>query len=173
MKRRAFILLAVVLAASPGHAQIIVHDTSVTLRNAVTAVLKEYVLNVQIAQHSQIRRMAQRLSLFTDLGKYGAPDAPRWRRHPGGDGDAGEMAAAFQTALDFGDAEGLGYRTVTESVAEADTLLARLPDGARELVEQQLSTIDVTDATSIATIHNTGRLRYGGRAELRAIEALE
>jgi len=166
-------LLTVLLAASPGHAQIVVHDTSVTLRNAVTAVLKEYLLNVQIAQHSQLRRMAQRLSLFTDLGQYGAPDAPRWRRHPGGDGDGGEIASAFQTALDFGDADGFGYRAATESVAEADTLLARLPGGARELVEHQLSTIDMTDATSIATIHNTGRLRYAGRAELSAIEALE
>ena len=41
------------------------------------------------------------------------------------------------------------------------------------MLEQQLSTIDLTDAISMATIHNSGRLRFAGRAELRAIDALD
>jgi len=173
MKRHVLFVLAILFAASPGHAQIVVHDTSVTVRNAVTAALREYLVDVQIAQHSQLRRWAQRLSMFTDLGKYSAPDAPRWRTHPGYSGEGEEVAAAFQSALDFGDAEGAGYRSVTEQITGLDEVIAGLPLAARRALEQQLSTIDATDAVSVATIHNSGRLRYAGRAELRAIDALE
>lgn len=173
MKKHALIMVAILFAASPGHAQIVVHDTSVTVRNAVTATLWEYLLETQVAQHSQLRRWAQRLSMFTDLGKYGVPDAPRWRTHPGYAGEGDEVAAAFQSALDFGDSEGLGYRSVTEQIAGFGELAAGLPLVARRVLEHQLSTIDAADAVSVATIHNSGRLRYAGRAELRAIEALE
>lgn len=173
MKRITFIIVALILTAQPGHAQVVVHDVSVTMRNAVTAVLKEYMLNLQIAQYSQLRRMAQRLSMFTHLGKFSAPEPPRWRTHPGEDGEGEFITSAFQSALDFGDSEGLAYRSVSESVDDASSLLAQLPVAARRVVEQQLSTIEVTDAASIATVHNAGRLRYLGRAELRAIEALD
>lgn len=66
MKKHALIMVAILSAASPGHAQIVVHDTSVTVRNAVTATLWEYLLETQVAQHGQLRRWAQRLSMFTD-----------------------------------------------------------------------------------------------------------
>ena len=173
MRRILLIVLGVVALSSTGHAQIVVHDTSVTIRNAITAVLKEYLLEVQIAEHSQLRRMAQRLSMFTHLGKFSAPDAPRWRRHPGED-DEGEMiSASLQSALDFGDADGAGYRSVVHGVIEAPAVLAGLPVNARNIVERQLASVDLADAVSVATIHNSGRLRFAGRAELRAIEALD
>lgn len=173
MRRIALILLGVAVLGSTGHAQVVVHDTSVTIRNAITAALKEYLLDLQMSQHSQLRRMAQRLSMFTHLGKYSAPDAPRWRRHPGGD-DEGEMfSSLLQAALDFGDAEGAGYSRVIQSVIADPAAMAAIPASARSIVERQLSTIDLADAVSVATIHNSGRLRFAGRAELRAIEALD
>jgi len=174
MRRIALILLGVAVLGSTGHAQIVVHDTSVTIRNAITAALKEYLLDLQISQHSQLRRMAQRLSMFTHLGKYSAPEAPRWRRHPGGDDEGGEMfSSLLQSALDFGDAEGAGYRGVVHSLIADPAAMAAIPAAARNTVERQLSTIDLADAVSVATIHNSGRLRFAGRAELRAIEALD
>lgn len=173
MKRSTFVALAVLLAAQPGHAQVVVHDVSVTIRNAVTAVLKEHMLNLQIAQYSQLRRMAQRLSMFTHLGKFSAPEPPRWRTHPGEDGEGEFIASAFQSALDFGDAEGAAYRGVSEPVEDASRLLVQLPAAARRVVEQQLATIEAADAAAVATIHNSGRFRYLGRAELRAIEVLD
>ena len=173
MRRVLLMVLGVVVLSSTSHAQIVVHDTSVTIRNAITAVLKEYLLELQIAEHSQLRRMAQRLSMFTHLGKFSAPDAPRWRRHPGGD-DEGEMISSLlQSALDFGDVDGAGYRSVVQGVIETPAVLAGLPVNARNIVERQLATIDLADAVSVATIHNSGRLRFAGRAELRAIEALD
>ena len=172
MRRTLLIVAAVVLLGGTSHAQIAVHDSSVTIRNAITAVLKEYLLETQMAQHSQIRRMAQRLSFFTDLGKYGAPDAPRWRRHPGEDGEGEMVSSSLQSALDFGDAEGASYAAVVHSVMPAPALGA-LPTEARDVVQRQLATIDLADAVSVAAVHNTGRLRFAGRAELNAIEALD
>lgn len=172
MRRTLLILVAVVLLSGTSHAQIAVHDSSVTIRNAITAALKEYLLQTQMAQHSQIRRMAQRLSFFTDLGKYSAPDAPRWRRHPGEDGEGEMLSSSLQSALDFGDADGASYTTLVHGVM-ADPALAALPAEARGIIQRQLATIELADAVSVATIHNTGRLRFAGRAELNAIEALD
>jgi hypothetical protein len=42
----------------------------ITARNTATAAVKEYLLDAERQQHSQLRRMAQRLSLFTSLAKY-------------------------------------------------------------------------------------------------------
>jgi len=173
MKRTTFVALALLLAAQPGHAQIVVTDVSVTLRNAVTAVLKEYMLELQTAQYSQLRRMAQRLSMFTHLGKFSAPEPPLWRTHPGEDGEGEFITAAFQSALDFGDRDGVAYLNVSEPLEDASSLLARLPEDARRVAQQQLATIEAADAASIATVHSAGRLRYLGRAEVRAIEALD
>ena len=173
MHRALLILVVVVLLSGTGHAQIAVHDSSVTIRNAITAALKEYLLEVQMAQHSQIRRMAQRLSFFTDLGKYTALEAPRWRRHPGEDGEGEMLSSSLQSALDFGDAEGASYTALAHTVMADPATVAALPVEARGVVQRQLATIDLADAVSVATIHNTGRLRFAGRAELNAIEALD
>lgn len=173
MRRIALILLGVAALGSTGHAQVVVTDPANTIRNAITAALKEYLLDLQISQHSQLRRMAQRLSMFTHLGKYSAPDAPRWRRHPEGDGEGEMFSSLLQTALDFGDVDGAGYRGVVHRVIADRAVIAAIPPAARSAVERQLSTIDLADAVSVATIHNSGRLRFAGRAELRAIEALD
>lgn len=173
MRRTLLMVVGLLLVSSTSDAQIAVHDTSVTIRNAITAALKEYLLELQMAQHSQIRRMAQRLSFFTPLGKYSAPDAPRWRRHPGEDGEGEMLSSLLQSALDFGDADGASYMSVVHRVMSAPSTLAALPADARWVVERQLATIDLADAVSVATIHNTGRLRFAGRAELNAIEALD
>ena len=173
MRRSCVTAVILVMLAGTGHAQVVVRDSSVTIRNAITAVLKEYLLEVQMAQHSQLRRMAQRLSFFTPLGKYSAPGAPRWRRHPGEDGEGEMLSSLLQSALDFGDADGGSYRSLVHSVMADPAALAALPVSARRLVERQLATIDLTDAVSVATIHNSGRLRFAGRAELNAIDALD
>ena len=66
--RRALIVVVFWAALSiEGAAQIAVFDPAVTARNTVTAAVKEFLLNTERQQHSQLRRMAQRLSLFTDL----------------------------------------------------------------------------------------------------------
>ena len=173
MRRILLVAIGIVVLSGTGHAQIAVHDTAVTVRNAITAALREYLLEVQMAQHSQLRRMAQRLSFFTPLTKYSAPDAPRWRRHPGGDDEDGMVSSLLQSALDFGDTEGTGYLNVVQRVRADAGELAALPTRARSVIDRQLATIELADAVSVSTINDTGRLRFAGRAELTAIDALE
>jgi hypothetical protein len=158
------------LAASSVSAQLVVNDPAVTARNAITATVKEYLLNVQREQHSKLRRMARRLSMHTNLDKYALPDPPRWRTH-GGDY---LFAGPYNDALIFGDAAGGAYVELTHRLLSAADGLARLPAHARQTVLARLATIQLTDAAAIAATHDTGQLRYNGRKrELPAIDALE
>ncbi|MBI2834731.1 MAG: hypothetical protein HYX76_09940 [Acidobacteria bacterium] len=120
------LLTALVLLASPSaFAQIPVNDPAVTARNTITAIVKEYILNTQHEQHAQLRRMAQRLSLLTNLRKYALPDPPRWRTH-GGDF---LFSNTYNEALIFGDPTGAAYLAVSHPLVAADDLLARLTHG--------------------------------------------
>ena len=77
LKRALLLGIAIVtVAVWPVRAQIVVHDPAVTLRNSVTATIEQYLFNIQNEQRRQIRRMARRLSLFTDIGKYVLMDTP-------------------------------------------------------------------------------------------------
>jgi hypothetical protein len=172
--RRSVVVLGFVLVGTvASHAQIAVFDAAVTARNSVTAALKEYLLTVQTEQHSELRRMAHRLSMFTNLGKYTVPDPPRWRTHAWGWNDPFLFAPDYVAALTYGDAAGVGYTNTAQMRADATTALSRLTPSARRTLTSALATLDLADATVIAATHDTGQLRYNGRAELRAIEALD
>ena len=135
-----------------------------------TAVVKEFLLNTERQQHSQLRRMAQRLSLFTNLAKYVLEDPPRWRTH----GGAFLYANAYNDALIFGDAGGAAYVELTHRLLSATQSLSRLPADARRSLLARLATIELTDAAAIAATHDSGQLRLNGRRrELQAIDALE
>jgi hypothetical protein len=151
-------------------AQISVTDVAVTFRNAATAVAKEYLLRVQEEQHRKLRRMARRLSLFTDLRKYVLEQPPRWRTH-GGDY---LFANLYNNALIFGDVEGAAYLSLAHPLETSIDRLAQLPTAARSAMEARLATVNLTDAAAIAGTHDTGQLRLNGRrGELQAIDALE
>jgi hypothetical protein len=169
--RRVCVILAMLLASSAvAVAQIVVHDPAVTVRNSVTAIVKEYLLHIQQAQHRQLRRMAQRLSLFTSLDKYTLPDPPRWRTHRG---DV-LFTQAYNDALTVGDADGTAYLALSHPLASAHQALSRVSPAAFSALRSRLATIDLADATAIAGTHETGQLRFNGRTrELPAIDALE
>src|SRR5690606_15209789 len=112
MQRPALAFLFVFLMAAPGAAQIPVTDPSVTARNAVSAIIKEFILTTQREQREQISRMARRLSAFTDLRKYAVEDPPRWRTH-GGDF---LFAEPFNEALIFGDPDGAAYLALSHTL---------------------------------------------------------
>jgi hypothetical protein len=154
MRRLALAIGLVLATAAPGQAQWVVYDAATTYRNSVTAVLKEYLLRVQTQQHSELRRMAQRLSMFTDLGKYGLFDVPRWRTHDF-EGPTFLFARDYHAALNY--AAGL----------------SRLSGTARRSLLSQLATLDLADSAIITATHDTGQLRYNGRRELAAIEVLQ
>jgi hypothetical protein len=169
--RRLLITAILVLAASTtAWAQWVITDPAVTARNAITATLKDYILNVQSEQHRKLRRMARRLSMHTNLDKYALPEPPRWRTH-GGDY---LFAGPYNDALIFGDSAGAAYVELTHQLLSAAEGLARLPADARRALLARLATIELTDAATIAATHDVGQLRFNGRKkELPAIDALE
>jgi hypothetical protein len=117
--------------------------------------------------------MAQRLSLFTDLAKYSVPDAPRWRIHDFESPDLLPQSRALHAALNYGDADGAAYLAVSHTVQAAAPLLARLGPAARRLAVSRVATLEAADATAIAAVNQSGRLRLNGRRELAAIEVLD
>jgi hypothetical protein len=171
MHRTLLALMLVALTVRGTSAQIVVTDPAVTLRNSVTAVLKEYLLNVQQDQHRKLRRMARRLSVFTNLDKYAVLDPPRWRtRRP----DEFLFDGEYNAALAFGDPAGTAYLNFTQPVLAAQQLLNRLDSAARRAFEARLATLNVADAAAISATNDTGQVRNNGRRrELEPINALE
>ena len=170
MRRALLALILVALAARATSGQIVVTDPAVTFRNSVTAVLKEYLLNVQQDQHRKLRRMARRLSVFGNLDKYGVPDPPRWRtRRP----EEFLFDGEYNAALVFGDPAGAAYLKITQPVIAALEAVTRLNPAARRLIETRLATVNIADAAAIASTNDTGQLRANGKRELPAIDALE
>src|SRR5438552_4435719 len=62
-------------------AQLVVTDRATTIKNTITAALTSQIVDTLTEQARQIRRMARRLSVFTDLGTYAVPDPTRWRSY--------------------------------------------------------------------------------------------
>src|SRR5215470_8222398 len=127
---RRVCLLMLTLALTPtgvGRAQVVVvTDPATTIRNAITAVIKELVLNVERDQHRQLRRMSRRLSMYTNLDKYALPDPPRWRTHDFENPDTTKFARDYLAALNYGDASGIAFLTASHPVSSAATAMAQL-----------------------------------------------
>jgi hypothetical protein len=172
---RTFLLALglVLVSATTSLAQLVVYDPAVTFRNSATAILKEYLLNVQREQHRQLRRMSRRLSMFTSLDKYRLLDVPRWRTHDFENPEVFLFARDYHAALNYGDSSGRAFLAVSHPVVDAATAVARLAPASRRALVSQLATIDLADAAAIAATHDTGQSRYNGRRELAAIEALQ
>lgn len=173
MTRTILVALLVLAGASTTHAQLAVHDPTVTARNTVIATVKEYLAELQTQQHSQLRRMAQRLSMFTDLRKYGLPGAPLWRIHDFETPDLFLFSRGYHAALNYGDAAGAAYRAISHPLEDAGLALQWLSPLGRRALTSQLATLDLADSVVTAATHDTGQLRLNGRRELQAIEALD
>jgi len=154
-------------------AQIVVSDPAITIRNTVTAVVKELLANLQEQQRRQIRRMSRRLSFYADLERYRLPEPPRWRIHIFNDPDAVLFAGDYHAALNYGDASGNAFRSVSVPLIDARGLFGEEdPTAVREFAAR-LATINVADATVISGTNYTGHVRYNGRKEQVAIDALD
>jgi hypothetical protein len=137
-------VLVVTLSDAPVHAQIPVTDVATTLRNAATAATKELLLRLQAQQHSELRRMAHRLSMFTSLDKYAVREVPLWRIHDFEDAEAFLFARPYHAALNYGDDAGLGYGQVARTRMEAASALGSLAPSARQAIERMLATLATT-----------------------------
>lgn len=74
---------------------------------------------------------------------------------------------------DFGDAAGAGWVAGTDALEAATVWLGRLNPTARRAILARLATVEAADAVGISALNDTGQLRFNGRRELVAINALE
>jgi hypothetical protein len=119
--------------------------------------------------------MAKRLSAYTSLDKYAIADIPKWRIHVFFDAPEEPVLFArdYHAALNYGDASGNAYLSVTvpldaTAMADEDVDVRALRDFAA-----RLATINVADAAAISATNDAGHVRYNGRQELAAIGRLE
>lgn len=170
-------IAAIVLGAGFARAQLVITDPAVTLRNVVIAVLKRQMLDTLTQQVDRVQRMAKRLSASTNLDKYASidDDIPMWRIHLFL-GEQFLFANPYNAALNYGDGNGAGYEEVArprqQPAAELAGLAELAPD-AEAAITAGLATLDAADSTIIAGTDQTGQLRYNGRRELAAIDALQ
>ena len=176
---RRWIIAGVVLAMlgiglRVADAQVVVTDPATTIKNAFTAIFKSQIVETLTQQARQIRRMARRLSVFTDLVKYAVPDPTRWRSYRYQDQNL--YANLYVEALNFGDPDGLAYESVARTRAPASVAVDALreDDSAAEAsLIAALATLDLADSTLMTGTDQNGRLRAGGKLQMRALDALE
>jgi len=155
-------------------AQIVVTDPATTMKNIVTAALKSQIVDTLTEQARQIRRMARRLSVFTDLTKYAVPDPTRWRSYRYQ--DVNLYANPYVEALNLGDPDGTAYEAIARARTDVGPVLAALGEDApltEASLAAALATLDLADSTLMTATDQNGRLRAGGKREMRAVDALE
>jgi hypothetical protein len=173
MRRASLALAFVLFSGSAASAQWVITDPAVTARNAATALLKEYLLNTQTEQRRQLRRMSRRLSFVTSLDRYVLAEVPRWRTHGLPYPAYSPFTIPLERGLIYGDATGSGWLAGTDALEAATALLGRLNPTARRAILARLATVQAADAVGISALNDTGQLRFNGRQELAAINALE
>ena len=111
--RRTAVIAAVLCTLSVSAGAFEVFDPLNTLEHSFLNGWRASIGAVLTQQLDRVRQMAKRLSVFTSLAKYVAPDAPRWRTRRI---DAALAASdAFMDALNGGDQTGRGYAAVARS----------------------------------------------------------
>lgn len=168
-------IVAVVLSLGLSSAwAFVITDPLTTARNAMTAMLKDQILDALMQQGERLRKMATRLSELTNLNKYVVPDVPRWRVYRFQ--NLNLYANSYADALNYGDPEGTAYAEVARSRSLPGSELAALAErapAAAAAIAAQLATLDLADSTIIVGTDQNGQLRPHGKREMRAIDALE
>jgi hypothetical protein len=172
--RRTAIITAVLLTLSASAGAVVVFDPLNTLEHSFLNGWRESIGAVLTQQLDRVRQMAKRLSAFTSLAKYVAPDAPLWRTRR--IDDALAASDAFMDALNGGDRTGLGYAAVARSRVPVGSALAEFGEEnvvAENALRASLATLDIADSVIIAGTDQTGRIRGNRRSEVDTIAALE
>ena len=170
----AAVLVGATLAGVGSASAFVVTDPANTIKNMVTAVLENQVVELLTQQGQRFRKMARRLSAFADLGRYVIPDVPRWRSYRYQ--DVSLYATAYEDALNLGDPDGLVYEGVVRSRTTAEDVVTALRESSPEAADalaSELATLDLADSTLMMATDANGRLRSAGKKDMKAVDALE
>jgi hypothetical protein len=154
--RVILIAICLGLATGPAHAQLVVFDPE-NIAQTIALVSKaalEYAKLVE--QYDAIIRMSR-----------GLPGMDRYRTVPiafaSHDPSQWTYGAPWLTALNTGDARGDLYTRVARTLRPPAEALAKLPPAARQVVEDAIATIEVTDSVAQRGAHQVALVRnYAG-----------
>src|SRR3954447_26694702 len=129
----AFLLVGASVLGVGSASAFVVTDPAHTIKNMLTAILENQVVDVLTQQGQRFRKMARRLSAFADLGRYVIRDVPRWRSYRYQ--DVSLYATAYEDALNLGDPGGLAYEGLSRSRSTADDVVASLRESSPSAAE--------------------------------------
>lgn len=158
--------LVVAFVAGPAQAQLVVIDPANLAQTILIARRMQQHYEELRAQYLTVLRMAQRLG---NMDGYRIPTIPITRH------DAGrwEYGRAWIQALNSGDATGAAYLSTALPLLRPSVMPSRLSAGARQALERQYATIEITDSVAMMGGHQVALARgYHGQLQ-EAVQALE
>ena len=160
--RCLILILALLVVPRPTEAQWVVYDPS----NYAQAVLRFRQL---IQEYTFMVEQARRLPV--DMAtRYRVP-AVLWRIHDLQ--SAYPYARPLLTGLNYGDPQGAQYAAAVDPLDVVDDILVQIPPTLRRRLATDYGTIEFADSVASMGIHQSGAIRFNGRAALAAIEAME
>ncbi len=158
--------LVVAFVAGPAQAQLVVIDPANLAQTILIARRMQQHYEELRTQYLTVLRMAQRLG---NMDGYRIPTIPITRH------DAGrwEYGRAWIQALNSGDATGAAYLSTALPLLRPSVMPSRLSAGARQALERQYATIEITDSVAMMGGHQVALARgYHGQLQ-EAVQALE
>ena len=158
--------LVVAFVAGPAHAQLVVIDPANLAQTILIARRMQQHYEELRAQYLTVLRMAQRLG---NMDGYRIPTIPITRH------DAGrwEYGRAWIQGLNSGDATGAAYLSTALPLLRPSVMPSRLSVSARQALERQYATIEITDSVAMMGGHQVALARgYHGQLQ-EAVQALE
>jgi len=164
--RLSALVIVVLLAASPAHAQWVVIDPANLVQTIQIADRTLRHLETLRDQYATIRRMGEGLGAMQG---YRIPAIPI----SGHDAARFDYGRTWLQGLNSGDPRGAAYLAAARRLERPGALLQRLPPAARRAVENAYATIEITDSVAQMGGHQVSLVRgYNGLLQ-NAVDFLE
>ena len=165
-RRSIFTVIAVVLLATPAGAQLVVIDPPNLVQTTLIALRMQQHFAELRAQYLTVLRMARGLG---SMDRYRIPAISMTRHDP----SRWEYGRPWIQALNSGDATGAAYLSTALPVLRPSVMPRGFTPGARQALERQYATIEITDSVAMMGGHQVALARdYHGRLQ-QAVQSLE
>jgi hypothetical protein len=165
-RRLLFTVAAVALVANPARAQFVVIDPANLVQTTLIAYRMQQHYAELRAQYLTVLRMAQGLG---NLDRYRIPTIPITAHDP----SRWDYGRPWIQALNIGDPTGSAYLSTALPLLRPTALPSNLTATARQALERQYATIEITDSVAMMGGHQVALARgYHGRLQ-DAVQSLE
>jgi hypothetical protein len=167
MFRRLLLIVTIVsLMAPPAHAQLAVIDPANLIQTTLIAYRMQQHYAELRAEYLTVLRMAQGLG---NMDRYRIPTIPITAHDP----SRWDFGRTWIQGLNSGDATGAAYLSTTLPLLRPTSLPTNLSAAARQAMERQYATIEITDSVAMMGGHQVALARgYHGRLQ-DAVQSLE